>query len=100
MFFLEGFLLFCRRRGLVLGFPVRVGLAIDYFPRLFIIHVNSFILCRRPVPLTQAISAEACKVHQINVLHIFVLIQMLHQSPECGSLKLGFGYWVHAELLS
>ncbi len=62
---------------LVFRFPLRIRHPIDYLPRLFIIQVDSFILCRRPVPFTQAIATKPGQIHKINVLYLGVLTEMV-----------------------
>jgi len=40
---------------------------------------------RRDDPVCQAIAAETCQPHQIDVLGVMPVLQMPHQSAECGS---------------
>src|SRR5262249_23409812 len=42
-------------------------------------------------PVRQAIAAEAGKIHQVDVLHVGALAQMLDEAPERGGLELGAG---------
>src|SRR5262249_16385234 len=52
-------------------------------------------LGRGAVPFGQAIAAEPGEVHQVDVLHVGALAQMLYQATKSGRLELNAGLVVH-----
>ena len=47
------------------------------------------------IPFRQAIAAEAGQIHQVDVLHVGTLAQVLHEPPEGSGLEFGTGLLVH-----
>src|ERR1700730_14091081 len=83
---------------LVLRLPFVVGHAIDDLARLGIGQREAALLGRLAIPPRQAIAAEAGEAHQIEVLHIGALAQMLHQAAKRRRFELGRGLVVHRSL--
>jgi len=62
---------------LVFGLIVGVGHPVHDFTRLHVVHVDTMFCGRRAVPLGNAIAAEIGEVHQVDILHLGILAQML-----------------------
>jgi hypothetical protein len=91
----EIFLLFWRCRRLVFGFPVIIGHAINVVACIVLAEGEAFFRGGILQPVGQAIAAEACKVHQIDVLHITSLLQMADQTAQDCRLQFRLGFIVH-----
>ena len=79
---------------LVLGLPVFVTHAVDVFARVGARKLHAPGLGGILVPVGQAVPAKARQVHQVQVLHIGALAQMLHQPPEGGGFQFRLGFRV------
>src|ERR1700732_5012482 len=95
----ESRLLLGARLLLVLLAPFVIGHAVDNLARFRIAQRDALLLGRGPVPFRQAVAAEAGEVHQIDILHIGALAQMLDQSAEGRGFELGAGLVIHGHLL-
>src|SRR5436190_5076597 len=95
----EGCLLLGAGFLLIFRPPLVVGHAIDDLARFGIGEREAAVLGFGAIPFRQAVTAEAGQVHQIDVLHIGPLAQMLHEPAEGCSLELGAGLVVHRDLL-
>src|SRR5262245_39928014 len=82
-------LLFRTRFFLVLRLPLLVWHAVDDLPRIRVGQPNALRLRRLAIPAAQAVATEPGKVHQVDVLHIGALAQMVHESAKCGRLQFG-----------
>src|SRR5207302_2999587 len=91
----EGGLLLGARLFLVLLAPFVVGHAVDDLARLGIGQCQAALLGGGAVPFREAVAAEAGEVHQIDVLHIGALAQMLDQRAERRRFELGAGLVFH-----
>src|SRR5262245_24599952 len=76
---------------LVLGLPFLVRHAVERLPALGLGHRHAARIGGVLHPVRQALAAEAGKIHQVEVLHIGALAQMLDEAPERGGLELGAG---------
>src|SRR5580700_4274210 len=95
----ESRLLLGARLLLVLLAPFVIGHAIDDLARLRVAQRDTLFLGRGAIPFRQAVAAEAGEVHQIDVLHIGALAQMLDQGAEGRGFELGAGLVIHSHLL-
>src|SRR5439155_3436470 len=91
--------LLARRLGLVARFPALIRHAVDDLARLLVGEVEPALLGGGAIPFRQAVAAEACKVHQVDVLHVGALAEMLHQAAKGRRLQLDAGLVVHGALL-
>src|SRR5713101_2760433 len=89
-----GFLLGARL-FLILRLPFLVRHAVDDLARLGIGQVDAALAGGGTVPFRQAVAAEAGKVHQIDILHVLALAQMLDEAAEGRGLQLDAGLIVH-----
>src|SRR5581483_12521155 len=60
-----------------------------------LVHLEALGLGGFLVPVAEAVAAEASKVHQVEVLHVGALAQMLDQPAEGGGFELGTGTVIH-----
>ena len=84
-------LLLGRRLFLILGLPFLVGHAVDDLPRFRVGQPDALRLGFLAIPAAEAIPAKAGEVHQVDVLHVGSLAQMLNQAAECGGFQFGGG---------
>ena len=70
--------------------PLAVRHAIDLLARLLIIHGNTLLLSGRGIPFAQTVTAEIGQYHQIYVLNVFIVVEMLEQTAERGGFNRGF----------
>src|SRR5262245_18533988 len=82
----------------MLRLPFLVGHAIDDLPRFGIAELHAPFLGGGAIPLREAVAAEAGKIHQVDVLNIGALPQMLHEAAEGGGFEVGAGLVVHGGL--
>ena len=61
---------------LIFTFPIAVRHAVYPFPCSFVVDFDARFVASGRIPLRQAVSAEPGKVHQVDVLNIFVFVQM------------------------
>src|SRR5258708_2231991 len=87
----EGGLLVRRRLLLVLLAPFVVGHAVDDLARLRVGQRHALFLGGGAVPFRQAVAAESGQVHQVDVLHVRALAQMLNESAEGRGFELSAG---------
>src|SRR5690606_8774054 len=61
--------------------------AIDPLAGLFIIHLQSSRvgLCR--IPLGEAVATEAGQIHEVDILHLLVLVEVFEQTPKRSCFK-------------
>src|SRR4051812_1204795 len=85
----EGLLLLDRRFLLMLVLPLLVRHAVDDLAGVVVAHLQPLLLGGGPVPFRQTVAAEAGKIHQVDVLHIATVAQMLDQLPESRSFQFG-----------
>src|SRR4051812_2215101 len=73
-----------RRRGLflILRLPLLIRHAVDTLACLRIRHGDALLLRFLAIPAREAVAAEAGEIHEIDVLHIGALAQMLDQAAE------------------
>src|SRR5271166_510546 len=95
----EGGLLLWARLFLIFRLPFVVGHAVDDFPRLRVRQRDAALLSLLAIPPRQAVATKAGHVHQIDVLDIVPLAQMLDEPPEGRGFELGAGLVVHRVLL-
>src|SRR6516162_10402457 len=76
---------------LMLGLPLIVRHAVNPLAALVLGHRYTACIGGVLHPVRQAIAAEAGEIHQVDVLHVGVLAQMLDQAAERGGLELGAG---------
>src|SRR5262245_1351172 len=91
----EGLLLIARGFFLVLGLPLVIRHAVNDLARLGIWHLDALLAGLFAIPARQAVAAEAGQIHQVDVLNIGALPQVLHQAAERGGLEFGAGLVVH-----
>ena len=77
--------------GLVARLPLGIGHAVDHFAGFVLGHREAAGLGRLAVPVGQAVPAEAGEVHQVDVLDVAALAEMLDEPPEGGGLEFGAG---------
>src|SRR6185437_9297347 len=85
--------------GLMLRLPLFVGHAVDDLARLCIGQRDAAFFGGLAVPARQAVAAEAGEIHELEVLHVAALAQMLDQAAEGGGFKVGAGRVVHGASL-
>src|SRR5215471_12191272 len=85
---------------LVFRSPFVIGHAIDDLPRLGIGERNAAVFSFGAIPFRQAVAAKTGQVHQIDVLDVGPLAQMLHEAAEGRGLEFGAGFVVHRNLLA
>src|SRR6516162_548881 len=95
----ESGLLLRARFLLIFRPPFVVRHAIDDLPRVRVRQRDAALLSLLAIPPRQAISAKAGQVHQIDVLDIGPLAEMLDEAPECRGLEFSAGLVVHRNLL-
>src|SRR5579871_5664278 len=88
-------LLFRRGVPLIALFPFRRRHAVDDFARLVLFQDDAFFGRGFAIPIAQAVTAEAGKVHHIDVLNIGARAQMGNQVPERGGFQFGAGFLIH-----
>src|SRR6266702_6309634 len=81
--------------ALKLRFPGFIGHAVDRLAALVLAHREALGVGLFLHPVRQAVAAEAGQIHQIDVLHVGALTQMLDQAPEYGGLELRSGFVVN-----
>src|SRR5262245_9636987 len=94
-----GLLLLARRFLLVLGLPFVVRHAVDDLARLGIGYLDAPRARLLAVPARQAVAAETGQIHQVDILHVGALLQMLDQPAKGGGFEFGAGLVVHDGLL-
>src|SRR5258708_30646928 len=87
-----------RRLFLVFGLPLVIRHAVDDFARLSLVELHALRGRRVLVPVAQAVPTEAGKVHQIEILHVSALAEMLDEPAKGGGFELGAGAIVHGGL--
>ena len=100
MVLLEHLILLRRGFRLVFLLPLGVRHSVNNLLGLFFIELNSFILSRLSVPVTETISAKTRKIHEVDILYLFVLIQVLYQMSEYSGFKFNPGLIVHFKFSS
>ena len=68
--------------------PFLIRHAVDALARGGLAQVEPNILGRLAVPTGQTVAAEARELHQVDVLNVASLPQVVHEAPECGGLDL------------
>src|SRR5262249_38469546 len=91
----EGLLLIARGFSLVLGLPLVIRHAVDDLARLGIGYLDALLARLLAIPARQAVTAEPCQVHQVDVLPVGALPQVRDQAAESGSFQFGAGLVVH-----
>src|SRR5262245_12836067 len=81
---IEGLLLLRAGLFLMLRLPFVIGHAVDDLPRFGIGQFHAALLGRFAIPARQAVAAEAGEIHQVEILHVGALPQMLHEAAESG----------------
>src|ERR1700675_4396038 len=84
-----------RELGLELRLPVVVSHAIDDLPRLFLAQRNALCGGSLLIPVGEAIPAKAGKRHEIDILHLDPLAQMLDEATEGGCFELDLRLLIH-----
>src|SRR3954451_10840677 len=79
------------RLGLVLRLPLLVGHAIDMRAAVLLRERKPALVCRILQPVREAVAAEPRQVHEVDVLDVGTLPQMLRQSAERRGLQLRSG---------
>src|SRR5713101_3605589 len=95
----ESGLLLAARFLLVFRPPFVIGHAVDDFPRFGICQREAAILGFGAIPFGEAVAAKASEVHQIDVLNVGPLAQMLDEAAEGCGFQFGAGLVVHRDLL-
>src|ERR1700757_158558 len=80
---------------LILCLPGFVWHPIDYIACCGIAERQPALLGSGPIPFGQAIAAEAGQIHQVDVLHVGTLAQVLHEASEGSGLEFGTGSFIH-----
>src|SRR5262245_39182690 len=91
----EGLLLLGRGFLLVLGPPLVVRHAVDDLAGLGVGNLDALLAGFLAIPARQAVAAEACQVHQVDVLNVSALLQVRDQAPEGGGFEFGAGLVIH-----
>ena len=71
----------------------------DDFAGGILFHCDAFFGGGFPIPIAQAIAAEAREIHKIDVLHIRPVAQMLREAPEGGGFEFSLCLLVHAHVI-
>src|ERR1700730_5390194 len=79
--------------------PFVIGHAVDDLARFGICQRESAILGFGAIPFREAVAAKAGQVHQIDVLNVGPLAQMLDEAAEGCGFEFGAGLVVHRDLL-
>src|SRR5262245_55258996 len=79
----------------MLGFPFFVRHAVNELAALLLAHRHAARVGRVLHPIRQAIATKAGEIHEIEVLHVGALTQMLDEAPESGCFEFGAGLIVH-----
>src|SRR5436190_21053357 len=82
-------LLLLRGFLLILGLPFLVRHAVDELPALVSRQRHAARFRSVFDPIRKTVAAEACKVHEINVLHIRMRTEVLDEPAECSGFELG-----------
>src|SRR5829696_3682669 len=88
---LESRELLSRRLGLVAGFPVLIGHAVDELAALVLRERDAARVSRVLEPVREAVAAEAREVHEVDVLHVGAGIEVLDEPAEGRGFELGPG---------
>ena len=88
-------LLLWRRFVLVITFPFIHGHTIDRLSGLVVVHIQSSVIGCSQVPFGQAVAAETGQVHQVNILNIAALLQVLDESAKRSRFDFFFCSLVH-----
>src|SRR6266851_10080478 len=83
---------------LKLGPPLVIRHAVDHLPRFRVREREAALLGLGPIPFRQAVPAKAGQVHQIDVLDIGPLAQMLDEAAKRCRFEFGAGLVVHRDL--
>jgi hypothetical protein len=77
--------------------PGLIGHAVDCLAAFVLAHLGAPRVGLLLEPVGQAVAAEACKIHEIDILDIGAGAQMLDQAPENGGFEFrsGFVVWGH-----
>src|SRR3546814_9491275 len=86
--------------GLVLRLPLVVGHPVDNLAGGVVVQAQALLLGGGQVPLGEAVAAESRQVHQVDVLHVAALAQVLDKRAEGGGLQLGAGLFVQRRHVS
>ena len=62
---------------LVLRLPIAIGHSINDFARLFILKFNALFFRSSRIPFRQTVAAEPREIHQIDILYVRTLAQMI-----------------------
>jgi hypothetical protein len=81
-------------RTLMGGLPGLIGHAVDSLAALVLAHRQVFGVGFVLEPIGQAVAAEACEVHQIDILDVAAGAQMLDKAPEHRGFKFCSGFVV------
>src|SRR5665213_531447 len=87
----EAGLLIGARLPLVLAAPFVVRHAVDDLARLRVAELDALFPGGGAVPFRQAIAAEPGEVHQVDVLHVGTLAQVLDEGAERRGFEFGAG---------
>src|SRR5215469_3155010 len=79
--------------------PFVIGHAIDDLARFGIGERDATVFGFRTIPFREAVAAKAGEVHQIDVLNVGPLAEMLHEAAERRGLEFDAGLVVHRNLL-
>src|SRR5690606_2089854 len=83
------------RGGLIARLPFVIRHAVDALLGRAEIDIDALLLRRLDVPLAEAISAKAREDHQVDVLHVLSLVEMLQQASKHGRVELELGPFIH-----
>lgn len=64
------------------GLPLIVRHAVDDFPSGCVFQREAALLGFRAVPLGQAVTTEACKVHEVDVLDVRALLEVRNETAK------------------
>src|SRR5919107_3823896 len=81
----------CRGLALMALLPLLVGHAVDMSSALLLRECDPALVGGILQPVGEAVAAEARKVHEVDVLNVRALAQMLEEPAEGGGLQLGPG---------
>ena len=77
--------------GLMARLPLGIGHAVDQLAGFVLGHCEAACLRRLAVPVGQAIPAESREIHEVDVLHIAAVPEVLDEAPEGSGLEFGAG---------
>src|SRR5690349_1543145 len=88
-------LLFGARFLLIALLPFGRRHPVDDLARLVLLELDTLLGRGLAIPIAETISAEACEIHHVDVLHVGSRAQVSHQAAKRRRFEFGSGLLVH-----